>query len=96
MRWAGHVAHTEEMINAYKIFVMKPEGKRPFGRPGYTRDNNFDNFEAGLQNSVLMLGTDCVQLRALVNTAMRSYVQIKLRNLLVTITCFTRRISHLY
>jgi hypothetical protein len=33
MRWVGHVARTEEMNNAYKILVMKPEGKRPFGRP---------------------------------------------------------------
>jgi hypothetical protein len=64
------------------IFVRKPEGRRPFGRPGYTRDNNFDNFEAGLQNSVLMLGTACVQLRALVNTAMKFCVLIKLGNLL--------------
>jgi hypothetical protein len=23
-----------EMINAYNILVGKPEGKRPFGRPG--------------------------------------------------------------
>jgi hypothetical protein len=29
MRWAGHVARMEEKRNAYKIFVGKPEGKRP-------------------------------------------------------------------
>jgi hypothetical protein len=29
MSSAGHVAHTAEMRNAYKIFVGKPEGKRP-------------------------------------------------------------------
>jgi len=33
VRWAGHVAHTEEMRNVYKILVGKPEGKRPLGRP---------------------------------------------------------------
>jgi hypothetical protein len=27
MRWAGHVAHTREMRNAYKILVGKSEGK---------------------------------------------------------------------
>jgi hypothetical protein len=34
MRWAGHVTCMGEMRNAYKILVIKPEGKRPHGRPG--------------------------------------------------------------
>jgi hypothetical protein len=29
----------EEMRNAYKIFIRKPEGKRPFGRSGCWEDN---------------------------------------------------------
>jgi len=33
MRWAAHVARMGEMINAYKIFIGKPEGKRPLRRP---------------------------------------------------------------
>jgi len=33
MRWAGHVARTGEMRNAYNNLVGKPEGKRPLGRP---------------------------------------------------------------
>jgi len=33
MRWAGHIAHMEDMRNAYKILVRKPEGKRQLGRP---------------------------------------------------------------
>jgi hypothetical protein len=33
MRWAAHVAHTGEMINAYSISVGKPEGMRQLGRP---------------------------------------------------------------
>jgi hypothetical protein len=32
MRWAGHVAPMGEMRNAYKILIVKPEGKRPLGR----------------------------------------------------------------
>jgi hypothetical protein len=28
MRWAGHVARMEEMRNACKILVRKPQGKR--------------------------------------------------------------------
>jgi len=29
MRWIGHVACMGEMRNAFNIFVVKPEGKRP-------------------------------------------------------------------
>jgi hypothetical protein len=32
MGWAGHVARIGKM-NAYRILVVKPEGKRPLGRP---------------------------------------------------------------
>jgi hypothetical protein len=33
MKWAGHVARTEEKRNAYRFSVGKSEGKRPLGRP---------------------------------------------------------------
>jgi hypothetical protein len=33
-RWAGHVAHTWEEEECIRIFVEKPEGKRPLVRPG--------------------------------------------------------------
>jgi hypothetical protein len=33
MRWAGHIVRMGEKMNAYKILVGKPEGKRPIGRP---------------------------------------------------------------
>jgi hypothetical protein len=33
MRWAGHVARMGEKRSAYIIFMGKPEGKRPPGRP---------------------------------------------------------------
>jgi hypothetical protein len=33
MKWAGHVARIAEKMNAYRILVGKPEGKRPLGRP---------------------------------------------------------------
>ena len=32
MRWAGHVAHIGNSRGAYRIFLGKPEGKRPLGR----------------------------------------------------------------
>jgi hypothetical protein len=31
MRCAGHVAQVGEERNAYRLFVGKPEGKRPLG-----------------------------------------------------------------
>jgi hypothetical protein len=33
MMWAAHVARMGEKMNAYRIWVGKPEGKRPLGRP---------------------------------------------------------------
>jgi len=32
MRWAEHVVCTGGMINSYKVFVGKSEGKSPLGR----------------------------------------------------------------
>jgi hypothetical protein len=40
MRWAGHVAQMGESRNAYRIWVGKPEGKIPLGRPRRTWVNN--------------------------------------------------------
>jgi hypothetical protein len=31
-RWAGRVAGMGEELNAYRILVGKPEGKKPLGR----------------------------------------------------------------
>ena len=36
LRWAGPVARMEQSINAYRVLVGKPEGKRPLGRPRRT------------------------------------------------------------
>jgi hypothetical protein len=33
MRWSRHVARMGEKMNAYRLLVGKPEGKRPLGRP---------------------------------------------------------------
>jgi hypothetical protein len=40
MRWAGHVARMVERRDAYRFLVGKPEGKRPFGRPRRTWEDN--------------------------------------------------------
>jgi hypothetical protein len=33
MRWVGHVARIGEERKVYKVLVVKPEEKRPLGRP---------------------------------------------------------------
>ena len=40
MRWAGHVARTDERRGAYSVLVMTYEGKRPLGRPSRRLENN--------------------------------------------------------
>ena len=46
MRWAGHVARMGEESGVYRVLVMKPEGKRPLGRP---RRRWVDNIRMDLQ-----------------------------------------------
>jgi hypothetical protein len=46
MRWAGHVARIGEKKNAHRIFVGKPEGKRPLGR---SRRRWVDNIKMDLR-----------------------------------------------
>jgi hypothetical protein len=52
MRWAGHVARMGEKRNAYRyrLWVGKPEGKRPLGRPRRRWVDNIrmDLLEVGL------------------------------------------------
>jgi hypothetical protein len=40
MRWAGHVAHTGERKDAYRVLVGKPDGMRPLGRFRYRWEDN--------------------------------------------------------
>jgi hypothetical protein len=40
MIWTGHVASMEEMRNSQKIWVRKPEGKRPRVRPRRRWEDN--------------------------------------------------------
>jgi hypothetical protein len=41
MRWAGHVERIGEIIIVYKIFVSKPEGRKPLRRPCCRWEHNF-------------------------------------------------------
>jgi hypothetical protein len=73
MRWAGHVARTEEKRNVYRLWVGKPEGKRPLGRPRRRWMDNIkmDLLERGL-NVVDWIGLaqDRYRWRALANSVM--------------------------
>jgi hypothetical protein len=40
MGWAGHVARMREERKANRLFVGKPEGKRPLGRPRHRKVDN--------------------------------------------------------
>jgi hypothetical protein len=40
MRWAGHVARMVSKMNAYRILVGKPKGKRLLGKPRRMWENN--------------------------------------------------------
>jgi hypothetical protein len=72
MRLAGRVARIEK-TNAYRIYVGKPEGKRPLGRPICTWKNNIKmNLREIGRNGVnwIDLVQDRDQCRALVNPVM--------------------------
>jgi hypothetical protein len=46
MRWTRNVAQMREKRTAYRIFVGKPEGKRPLGKP---RRRKVDNIKRDLR-----------------------------------------------
>ena len=46
IRWAGHVARIGEKRVVYRVFLGKPEGKRPLGRP---RRRWVDNIRMDIQ-----------------------------------------------
>ena len=73
MRWAGHVARTEEGRGVHKVLVGKPEGKRPLGRPRRRWEDNIkmDLEEVGRGYGDWMeLAQDRDEWRALVSTVM--------------------------
>jgi hypothetical protein len=67
MKWARHVARIGEKMNAYRILLGKPEGKRPLGKP---RCRWVDNIEMDWIN----LAQNRDQERALLNMVMNPRV----------------------
>jgi hypothetical protein len=73
MRWAGHVVRMGEMRNEYRIFLGKPKGKRPLGRPRRRWEYNIkmDLREIGWDDmDWIDLAHDRDLWKALVNTVM--------------------------
>jgi hypothetical protein len=50
LKWAGHVASKGESRGAYRVFVGRPRGKRPLGKPRRRWEDNIkmDLIEMGL------------------------------------------------
>jgi hypothetical protein len=73
MRWAGHVALMGEKRNAYRLLVVKQEGRRPLGRP---RRRSVDNIRMDLVEvgwgdvDWIGLAQDRNRWRALVNSVL--------------------------
>jgi hypothetical protein len=77
MRWAGYVACMGEGRGVYRVLVVRPEGKRPLGRP---RCRWEDNIKMGLMEigidgvNWIQLAQDRVQWRACVNMVMNLWI----------------------
>ena len=73
LRWAGHVARTEEGRSAFKILTSKPTGERPLGKPRRRWEDNirmdFDEIGINAGNWVDS-AQDRTYWRALVNAAL--------------------------
>jgi hypothetical protein len=70
MRWAGHVARMRENRNVYRLSVVKPDGKRPLGRPRRRWiDNTKIKTELGVSDWI-GLAQDRYRWRAVVNAVM--------------------------
>jgi hypothetical protein len=77
MRWAGHVARMGEGRGAYRVLVVRPEGKRSLGRPRRRWECNIkmNLREIGIDGANwIHLAQDRVQWRAFVNTVMNLWV----------------------
>jgi len=80
MGWAGHVACMSDRRDVYRVFVGKPERKRPLGRPKRRWEDNIeiDLKEAGYvrwTGDWIKLAQDRDRWRVLVNAVMNLRAQ---------------------
>ena len=74
MKWEGHVALMGDRRGIYRVFVGKPEGKKPLRRPRLRWEEN--NIKMGLQEvgcgglDWIKLAQDRGRWRAFVNAVM--------------------------
>jgi hypothetical protein len=73
----GHVARIGAKRNAYRLLVVKPDGKRPLGRPGCSCVDNIEMNPrgtglSGMDRNYLAQARDLW--RSLVNTVMNHRV----------------------
>ena len=99
MRWAGHVARMGEERGVYRVFVGKPEGKRPLERP---RRRWVDNIRMDIQEvgcgymDWIGLAHDRDRWRTFVSAVMNLRVPWNAGNLLTSCkpVSFSRRTLH--
>jgi hypothetical protein len=73
MRWVEHVARMVLMRRAHKIFVKKPQGKRPLGGPRRRREYNTKMSLKEIEGELVdwtRLAQNINQWRALMTTVM--------------------------
>ena len=73
MRWTGYVARRGGKRAVYRVSVMKPEGKRPLGRPSRIWEDNIqmDHQEVGCGvMDWIEMAQNSDRWRALVNAVM--------------------------
>jgi hypothetical protein len=71
MRWAGHVAHMGTERGVHRVLVVKPEGKRPLGKPRRRWEDNIkmeSQEVGGGRGTGMELAQDRDRWRALVST----------------------------
>jgi hypothetical protein len=71
-RWTGHVARKRDMKGEYRVFIRRPEGKRPLGRPRRRWEDNIkmDLQEVGWSMDWIDLAQDRDRCWALANAVM--------------------------
>jgi len=77
MRWAGYVVRIGDKRGAYRILVVKPEGKKPLGRPRHRLEYNIEMYlqEMGWGGmDLIYLTQDRDRWRDVVNAGMNLWV----------------------